>query len=68
MSTLKYKRVLLKLSGEAFSGETGYGIDTSTLTRIAKQIKQVMEMGGDIANLLTLIFSPTLAIVSLIIS
>ncbi len=49
MSTLKYKRVLLKLSGEAFSGETGYGIDTSTLTRIAKQIKQVMEMGGDIA-------------------
>ncbi len=49
MSTLKYKRVLLKLSGEAFSGETDYGIDTSTLTRIAKQIKQVMEMGGTIA-------------------
>lgn len=49
MSTLKYKRVLLKLSGEAFSGKTGYGIDTSTLTRIAKQIKQVMEMGGTIA-------------------
>lgn len=49
MSTIKYKRVLLKLSGEAFSGETDYGIDTPTLTRIAKQIKQVMEMGGDIA-------------------
>ena len=48
MSTLKYKRVLLKLSGEAFSGGTNYGIDTPTLTRIAKQIKQVMEMGGDI--------------------
>ena len=49
MSTIKYKRVLLKLSGEAFSGETDYGIDTPTLTRIAKQIRQVMEMGGDIA-------------------
>ena len=49
MRTLKYKRVLLKLSGEAFRGKTVYGIDTSTLTRIAKQIKQVMEMGGTIA-------------------
>jgi len=49
MSTIKYKRVLLKLSGEAFSGETDYGIDTPTLTRIARQIKQVMGMGGDIA-------------------
>ncbi len=48
MSTIKYKRVLLKLSGEAFSGGTNYGIDTPTLTKIAKQIKQVMEMGGDI--------------------
>ncbi len=49
MSTIKYKRVLLKLSGEAFSGGTDYGIDTPTLTKIAKQIKEVMEMGGDIA-------------------
>jgi len=49
MSTIKYKRVLLKLSGEAFSGETDYGIDTPTLTKIAKQIREVMEMGGDIA-------------------
>jgi uridylate kinase len=49
MRTIKYKRVLLKLSGEAFSGETDYGIDTPTLTKIAKQIRQVMEMGGDIA-------------------
>jgi len=48
MSTIKYKRVLLKLSGEAFRGETGYGIDASTLTRIAKQIKQVIEMGGTV--------------------
>jgi len=45
MSTTKYKRVLLKLSGEAFSGGAEFGIDTPTLTRIAKQIKQVTEMG-----------------------
>ncbi len=49
MSAVKYNRVLLKLSGEAFSGETNYGIDTPTLTKTAKQIKQVMGMGGDIA-------------------
>ena len=49
MGTIKYKRVLLKLSGEAFCGETDYGIDTPTLTKTAKQIKQVMGMGGDIA-------------------
>jgi uridylate kinase len=49
MGNLKYKRVLLKLSGEAFSGATNYGIDPPTLNRIAKQIKQVMEMGGTLA-------------------
>lgn len=49
MTTLKYKRVLIKLSGEAFSGEADYGIDASTLTRIARQIKQVMEMGVEVA-------------------
>ena len=45
MTTTKYKRVLIKLSGEAFSGGADFGIDAATLTRIAKQIKQVMEMG-----------------------
>jgi uridylate kinase len=45
VSTAKYKRVLLKLSGEAFAGGTTYGIDTATLTKVAKQIKQVVEMG-----------------------
>ena len=49
MTTTKYKRVLLKLSGEAFSGKTDYGIDTPTLARIAKQTKQVMEMGTGVA-------------------
>jgi uridylate kinase len=45
MTTTKYKRVLLKLSGEAFAGEESHGIDTPTVNRVAKQIKGVMEMG-----------------------
>jgi len=45
MTTIKYKRVLLKLSGEAFSGGADFGIDTPTLIRISRQIKQVIEMG-----------------------
>jgi uridylate kinase len=49
MSAVKYKRVLLKLSGEAFAGGADYGIDAATLTKIAKQIKQVAEMGVGVA-------------------
>ena len=49
MTTTKYKCVLLKLSGEAFSGKADYGIDAPTLARIAKQIKQVLEMGTGVA-------------------
>jgi uridylate kinase len=41
----KYKRILLKLSGEALRGGHSYGIDNPTLTKIARQIKQVNEMG-----------------------
>lgn len=44
MVTTKYKRVLLKLSGESLSGPKEYGIDAATLTRIARQVKRVMEM------------------------
>ena len=49
MAAPKYKRVLLKLSGEAFSGQTNYGIDSSTLTIIANQIKRVLKLGVDIS-------------------
>ena len=49
MSTPKYRRILLKLSGEAFSGGANYGIDPSISTRVAKQIKQVMEIGVGVA-------------------
>ena len=45
----KYKRVLLKLSGEALSGESTFGIDSLTLIIIAKQIKQVWGMGVSVA-------------------
>jgi uridylate kinase len=44
MPETKYKRVMLKLSGEALSGGLGYGIDNPTLVRIARQIKQILEM------------------------
>jgi uridylate kinase len=45
MASAKYKRVLLKLSGEAFSGKVAYGIDGDTLHFIAREIKQIIEMG-----------------------
>ena len=49
MSIIKYKRVLLKLSGEAFSGDAAYGIDATTVNRIAQQIGRIIEMSVGIA-------------------
>ncbi len=49
MPEAKYKRVLLKLSGEALCGQRDFGIDIPTLIKIAGQIKQVMEMGVGVA-------------------
>jgi uridylate kinase len=49
MAQTKYKRVLLKLSGESFAGDKQFGIDVSTLTRVAQQIKSVMEMGVEVS-------------------
>ncbi|OGC25671.1 UMP kinase [candidate division WOR-1 bacterium RIFOXYB2_FULL_42_35] len=45
----KYKRILLKLSGEVFGGERKYGIDLKTLGVIAEEIKNVRQVGVDIA-------------------
>jgi uridylate kinase len=45
----KYERVLLKLSGEALMGKKRFGIDRSVLTRVAKQIKQIIEQGVEVA-------------------
>jgi uridylate kinase len=49
MADLKYKRVLLKLSGEAFGGQNKFGIDIATLNQAAQQIKQAVEMGVEMA-------------------
>ena len=46
---LKYKRVLLKLSGEALAGSRKTGIDTEVLNEVAEKIKQAYEMGTEIA-------------------
>lgn len=45
---LKYKRILLKLSGEALMGEQNYGIDGDVVKFIAKEIKDVYDMGVSI--------------------
>lgn len=46
---LKYRRILLKLSGEALSGENGFGIDPKRAEDIAKRVGQVRELGVDVA-------------------
>src|SRR5919202_5916273 len=45
----RYRRVLLKLSGEALAGERGYGIDLKVVSNIAEQIARVHEMGVQVA-------------------
>ena len=48
METIKYKRVMLKLSGEALAGENGFGIDFEVTNRIAKEIKELVDMGVEV--------------------
>jgi len=49
MSTPAYKRILLKLSGEALMGEDSYGINRATITRIVTEIKEVVDLGVQVA-------------------
>lgn len=42
---MKYKRILLKLSGESLTGEQGYGIDSERLAQYATQIKEIADAG-----------------------
>jgi len=44
----KYKRVLLKVSGEALMGDGQYGIDVSTVDRIAGEVKDAIELGVEV--------------------
>lgn len=48
MSGIKYKRIMLKLSGEALSGEKGFGIDFDVTKRIANEIKEIVDMGIEV--------------------
>jgi uridylate kinase len=49
MPAPKYRRVVLKLSGEALAGSQGYGIDPDVVNNIAKQIKEVVELRVQVA-------------------
>ncbi len=46
---LHYKRILLKLSGEALAGDEGYGIDAGVVDRYADEIKKSLSLGAEIA-------------------
>lgn len=45
---LKYKRILLKLSGESLMGEQGFGIDPNVLEFFASEIKKVLDLGVEV--------------------
>ena len=49
MPNLKYRRIILKLSGEAMAAHGGYGINPSSVRDIALEIKEVHEMGAEVA-------------------
>jgi len=49
MQTPKYRRVVLKLSGEALAGPNGFGLDPQVLNDLARQIKVVHDMGVEVA-------------------
>ncbi|AGK97439.1 UMP kinase [Clostridium pasteurianum] len=48
MESIKYKRIMLKISGEALAGENGYGIDFQVAKRIAEEIKEIVQMGIEV--------------------
>jgi uridylate kinase len=47
-----YKRILLKLSGESLAGEADFGVDGSVLESVAADIKQIAELGVQLANVI----------------
>jgi uridylate kinase len=52
MSAAAYKRILLKLGGEALSGKMGYGIDPTRAEEVAAKIKQVLDLQLEVAVVL----------------
>jgi uridylate kinase len=49
MANLKYRRILLKLSGESLAGQDGFGIDPLQAEAIARRVKEVHDLGVEIA-------------------
>ena len=49
MTTAKYRRVVLKLSGEALGGQKGNGIEPTIVQSVAEQIKEIIELGVEVA-------------------
>mgnify|MGYP000591487223 FL=1 len=49
MSEPQYKRVVLKLSGEALAGEKGFGLSPKIIMSVAEQVKEVVELGVEVA-------------------
>ena len=49
MSDLAYRRVLLKLSGEALTGDEDYGIDPKVISRLAEEVIEAQQAGAQIA-------------------
>ncbi|ACD24297.1 UMP kinase [Clostridium botulinum] len=50
MTNCKYKRVILKLSGEALAGVSGFGLDFNVAKRIALEIKELVDMGVEVGT------------------
>jgi uridylate kinase len=46
---IRFRRILLKLSGEALMGDVGYGIDLNVVRRIAQEVKEVHDLGAEVA-------------------
>ena len=49
MAELAYKRVLIKLSGEALAGDNGFGIDPKTVSQICQEVGEVVDLGLEVA-------------------
>ncbi|GAB2563304.1 UMP kinase [Gracilibacillus alcaliphilus] len=49
MTIANYKRIVLKLSGEALSGEQGFGLEPSIIQSVAQQVKDIVELGVEVA-------------------
>lgn len=47
--SVKYKRVLIKISGEALAGKDGFGVNDAELAKVAKQVKEIRDAGVEVA-------------------